>query len=194
MVTNYHFNHSSLALNEDLSELYSFGRLVKDQFLVGGFIIENPSRYLALGRDITIRVYKIELSPGDYKELREHLAYFINHKDSMIYNSFSAVTSLFHKKIKAKDAYTCCEFTESLLGLDDIYSIKEFAELYADQLIYEGSYRRYLGLSSTAVVAPDELYENKNSLLDRFNGTYTHFSTLFKRMEDDKKHQAGNNS
>ena len=184
-VTNYRFNHSSLALCEDLSEFYSFGRMVKDQFLVGGFIVENPGRYLANNKDITIRVYKIKLTREEYKKIRRLLDYFIANKEVMIYNSFGAVTSLFRKKIKVKNAYTCCEFAQNLLGQADIYSIREFAGLYAGQLIYEGSYRDYLGLTADAIVEPDEDYENKSSLFDYINGTYNHFSTLLRRLEPD---------
>ena len=38
------YNHISIALREDLNEMYSFGRLNPYIFFWGGFVIENPKQ------------------------------------------------------------------------------------------------------------------------------------------------------
>jgi len=188
LLTNFHFNHSSLALSDDLDELYSFGRLRKSPFLVGGFIVEKPSRYLAKHLDINIRVYKLDLPAKEYKILKQRVDYYLANKNETVYNCFSAVCTLFNKRINAKDAFTCCEFVQSLLGYDGVSTIKGLTELYEQQLIYQGSYRNYLGLTSTAFVAPDQDYEERSPLLTSLGNTYTHIHTLLDRVVDARNH------
>ena len=177
-VTRNVYNHVSLALEDDLEIMYSFGRYHINSPLVGGFILENPSRYLLGKKDVTTKICTLSLEEEEYANLKSELLSFIADKSTIIYNSFSAVFSVFHKKLHIDKAYTCIEFVTSILKIDDVINIKELEELLKDNVIYEGSFKEYVQAIN---LAQDEYFE-KQPKLYIMGSTVAHFIRLFFRL------------
>src|SRR5690554_1505697 len=70
-LTGSSFNHASISLTNDLSEMYSFARYHANNPFVGGFIKEFPQR-LTLGKDsdVFINVYEIPVNKAEYDKIR----------------------------------------------------------------------------------------------------------------------------
>lgn len=68
------FNHASLSLTRDLSEMYSFARYRAHNPFVGGFIQEFPQR-LTLGKqeEVHIKVFEIPISHKQYNNIKEYV-------------------------------------------------------------------------------------------------------------------------
>ena len=73
-LTRSSFNHASISLTRDLSEMYSFARYRAHNPLVGGFIQEFPQR-LTLGkdRDVQIKVFEISVSDIQYQSIKDFI-------------------------------------------------------------------------------------------------------------------------
>jgi hypothetical protein len=161
--TGNQLNHASICFDEDLKEFYSFGRLTKSPTLVGGFIVENPNRYLANHQDVRIKAFKMSLSPKDYKAVCQRFLDCKNHRSESLYNYFSALYSFFGKQLEVDNSYTCFEFVMYVLGLKGIYSLVDFERINGEKLIYDGSYRNYLGINTRDIVDCDQNYETKRT-------------------------------
>ncbi|MDF2713668.1 MAG: hypothetical protein K0R28_593 [Paenibacillus sp.] len=63
------FNHASLAFDEDMQEVYSFGRKHESNPFLGGFVKENLLSPLFLDdkRETTCAVYCIEVGKAAYE-------------------------------------------------------------------------------------------------------------------------------
>ena len=145
-MTHNPYNHLSLSLDRNLGTLYSFARHYKSAPLYGGFVCESCLRYKS-NSSAQVKVAAIPLTDKQYEAATEYFENIKKGGNRYIYNTLSAITNLFHRKVKIKDAFTCVEFAVSTidnLGLDkDIsanrfYSIKQLEAILADRITYEG--------------------------------------------------------
>ncbi len=139
------YNHASIALDENLSRMYSFARRYYATPLYGGFVKESLSRFHQEGQPSEIQVYKLPVSDEKYTALEERLEIMYQDSAQYLYNHLSALSSVFHCRICAKDAYTCSEFCVQVLyelGVDvnpkQCYSVCEIGKLLAQYQIYTG--------------------------------------------------------
>ncbi len=137
-LTQSYYNHVSISFNKDLRTMYSFGRRYKNSPLAGGFIVERPTRYLANGNDIEVKVCRVELCPAEYARLRSLLVDFYRHRDDILYNTFGALCSLVGRRGYIPDAYTCIDFVTYALGISGVLNIGELECLLADHVVYRG--------------------------------------------------------
>lgn len=177
-LTHNKYNHVSISLDKELSTMYSFGRYHINSPLVGGFVIEQPARYLWSGKEVGIKLCEYTLDPITYAQLQRRLLIFINDRNTKIYNSFSAIFSLFHKRLVIEDAYTCLEFVVSLLDIEGIYNIKELEDMLNESIVYQGSFRSYI----RDVLPQEDEYFKKEKTVDILLGTLSHFKKLFIRF------------
>ena len=139
------YNHTSISLDEELTQMYSFARRHFRTPLYGGFVKESSARYHINGKSAQIRLCKIPVTQEQYQAIAQKLAHMYQHKERYIYNHISAVGALIHKTIPAKNAYTCVEFCAEILaqaGMDidpkKYYSIEDMVKLLEDFVIYTG--------------------------------------------------------
>ncbi|WP_426350101.1 hypothetical protein ACPWSR_02395 [Alloiococcus sp. CFN-8] len=176
-LTHNKYNHVSISTDRELSVMYSFGRYHINSPLAGGFIVENPARYLIMGEDVNIKVCQLALDELSYARFQKKLMAFVEDKHTKIYNSFSAISSLFHKRINIEDAYTCLDFTTSMLDIDGVYNIKELEYKLNRNVIYEGSFKEYI----EEVLSPEDDFFRKQNALTVVLSTLGHFRKLFIR-------------
>lgn len=140
VLTDCAFDHVSVAFNEKLPVMYSFAKSQLDVALVGGFLAEYPSRFLADGGNIPVKVYGIEVSEQEYMRVREVIRRMMTHPQIYTYNVFDKAASVFGSSFKIKRSYTDLAFICRLLRLGDIRSIKELEFVLDPYLEYEGNF------------------------------------------------------
>lgn len=150
------YNHVSAALDGRLYLLYSFSRTRKDSPFSGGFVQEYPSRYLAMGKNVDVKVFRVPLPEAEYRVALDKLSYCRAHQEEMLYNLFDALLLPFHRRYPLADAYTCLAFSAYLLGMEDLGSIGALEERLAPHLMYEGGLRAVIPYDKTIAAEAEE--------------------------------------
>lgn len=142
-ITREPYNHVSLSLDENLTQMYGFARRHYRTPLHGGFVRECPSRYQIQEKTANICLCKIPVSPQQYADLESLLSQMEENKDHYIYNHLSALGALTHKRIVVRDAFTCVEFCVDVLyklGLDvdpkQFYTVCDLQKLLQQYVVY----------------------------------------------------------
>ncbi len=144
-ITGEVYNHVSLALDAELSQMYGFARRYYRTPLYGGFVREFLDRYHLNGQKAHVSICKLALTQSQYQQVSDTLTQMYQNKDQYIYNHLSALGALFHKPVKAKDAYTCVEFCVRVLGTVGVgvtpgkyYSVGDLYKLLQPHVQYTG--------------------------------------------------------
>lgn len=144
-VTDAVYNHASISLDPRLQTMYGFARRYYRTPFYGGFVRETPARYCIGGVSAHIEVYRIPVSPDDYRILKKTIFEMYENRDKYLYNHFSAWVFPLRCRIPAKDAYVCVEFCVEMLqragiGIDPgkHYTIEDIRRLLKP-------YRAYIG-------------------------------------------------
>ena len=189
------FNHASLSLTRDLSEMYSFARYRAHNPFVGGFIQEFPQR-LTLGKqtDVHIKVFEIPISNEQYKNIKEYVYGIRDDEDQCIYSSLAILGRPFGKGYNTYKAYVCTDFVVKALMQGEINLVEsllapmtpgEIEQLLDSYLIYDGSLDEY----HPAPVYDEDLINDffrKASPLREAYDIGVHFYRLFSRVSKGK--------
>ena len=144
-VTGEKYNHASIALDENLTQMYSFARRYQKTPLYGGFVRETSARYCRKGKRASMKIYKLDVEDARYEALKQKLEDMYQNKEDYLYNHLSALAVFLHKSIQPKNAYTCVEFCVAVLhdlGLPvnpgTYYSIGDLMTVLEPNLHYTG--------------------------------------------------------
>lgn len=115
-LTDNNYNHVSISLDPELSQMYSFSRRHYKTPLWGGFCHESPARLRVRGETAKILLCRIPVTQEQYTALKDRLTQM--HKDQYryLYNHLSILSAPFHKAVPVRDAATCLEFCISCLS------------------------------------------------------------------------------
>lgn len=180
-VTHGAYNHVSVALDLNLSEMYSFARLKRDTPLCGGFVHEGAERYRLKDRVADISICGIPVGEEEIEKVRRQIEKMETQREVYLYNLISAMLVPIHRKAYARDAYTCVEFASAILKIAGIRLLSECysaSELYAqlhDREVYQGEYPE-----SASIV--DERYHDRISFPRRFCDSMKQFKRLLRRL------------
>ena len=99
--TKDEFSHVSIALDSNLKEMYSFGRLNPYNAFVGGFVHE----YIDKGtfkrfKRTNAKIYSLKIQDHQYQLLQQKIKEFQNTKDEYRFNIIGMFAVGLHKKIK----------------------------------------------------------------------------------------------
>lgn len=146
-VTGEPYNHVAIAMEEDLRELYAFARRYYHTPFYGGFVTEQPNRYHHKGSSADIRLCRLPATQAQWEKLNTRLMHMRTHANRYLYNHLSIMAAPFHCKVDVRDAYTCAEFTVSVLqelGFDftagRYYSIGDIAQKLEPFRCYDGEF------------------------------------------------------
>lgn len=146
-VTREPYNHVAIALDADLNELYAFARRYYRTPFYGGFVTERSSRYHHNGTAANICLCRLPVTQTQWERLNQRLSHMCDHPNRYLYNHLSALAAPFHYKIDVRDAFTCAEFTVSVLqelgfGFSSwkFYSIGDIAKKLEIFRCYEGQF------------------------------------------------------
>jgi hypothetical protein len=192
-VTKSSFNHASISLSRDLSEMYSFARYRARNALVGGFIKEFPER-LTLGKDrsVQIKVYRIPVSDKQYNQVKSFIYSIRDCDEKYIYNSLAVLGRPFGVGYNTYKAYVCTDFVIRALmqGGLEFNSTRltpgQMEEVLQPYLYYSGTLHDYNPASESRALI--EEFFRRYSLPREMAQAARHFYSLIKRSY--KRHEA----
>lgn len=180
--TGEDFNHVSIALNPELTQMYGFARRYYRTPFYGGFVRESRSRYCHNGITANIRICKLPITPVQYETLANFLEGMHQNQESYPYNHLSAAAALFRRPVKIQDSYTCIEFCVQVLyslGIqldpDRYYTVGQVEQLLRPYSVYTGPM-----LPPTEY---DHAYYARRPISHPTTATVTEFIRLLKRLK-----------
>ena len=142
------YGHVSICLEDDVSELYSFGRLDPYNMFIGGFVKESPDfGTFKRFKNTKVAIYRLVVEEETYDAIRAHLAEMYRHKEEYLYNTKGMFLAKLGIIIKRPKYYYCSEFVGEILTrfsvVDEhffpkVIVPKAFAKIPAASTVYEG--------------------------------------------------------
>lgn len=110
------YTHVSIALDEDLKELYSFGRIKPYNPILGGFVREDIVNG-TYGRfpETKCALYSLEIDDKQYSRLKQELYKFKLESEKYGYNLLGVMSAAFNKPIHRRYSYFCSQFVSEIL-------------------------------------------------------------------------------
>ena len=153
MYTRAPYTHVSIALDKDLKELYSFGRLKPYNPIFGGFIKEDIING-TYGRfpKTRCKLYSLRVNEIQYKKLVMELNKFKKEANKYGYNFLGLIGAMFNHPIQRRYNYFCSQFVSQILLNSDINILDkhpgltapmDFIECEGLEFIYEGYLNLY---------------------------------------------------
>lgn len=150
--TKDEFSHISIALDEELQEMYSFGRLNPYNPFWGGFVHEG----IKFGtfkrfKNTRTEIYSLSISDEQYEKIKRTIKYFNNNKEKYRFNIIGLACVSINKKITRKNTFYCAEFVKHVLknagveieNLPEVIRPEDFKKIDGLVLEYKGILRKY---------------------------------------------------
>lgn len=152
--TRKDLNHASIAFDEKLNEMYSFGRKNKNNPFVAGFIRENVSE--GLFKQAKCAIFSCKVTTEEFTRMRNKIQNIERNKELYKYNLIGLFGVAMNKEIQRERAFFCSQFVATILN--EIESPKlqvapclvqphHIAQLSSLKLMYEGKLQTYVGNS-----------------------------------------------
>ena len=110
------YAHVSIALNQELIPMYSFGRLNPKTPIFAGFVEENINEGLyAIRTNTMCRVYSLEVTQEHYERLYENIMVVSNNRKSYDYDVMALIYLSINKPREADNKYVCSHFVADML-------------------------------------------------------------------------------
>lgn len=148
VVTKEPYTHASLSMNRELTELYSFGRIYKNNPLRAGFIKESfTDSIYEENLEADCAVYEIKITNEQYEKLRIDIEHMKESRKNFSYNALGVIGCAIGFTPSRKNKYFCSEFVAEMLQNIEVLpeDIKpqqirpsDFTELEISKLIFEG--------------------------------------------------------
>ncbi len=127
LVTHAPYNHSSIALDGDLSTMYSFGRVNPYNPFIGAFVEESPSAgTFKRFKNTRVMVLEFEVSREARDELGKLLSEMLRERARYHYNYLGLLLAAIRVHREKDNCYYCSEFVKAMaqkLGLRGIEDI-----------------------------------------------------------------------
>ncbi len=153
LITHAPYNHSSIALDEDLHAMYSFGRANPYNPFIGAFVEESPTAgTFKRFKNTRVMVLEFEVSPEKRDELSHVLGEMLRERARYHYNYLGLFLAAVRVHREKQNCYYCSEFVKAMaqkLGLDGVEKIPpivkpvHFLNL-AHKTIYVGKLKDYI--------------------------------------------------
>lgn len=121
LFTDAPYNHVSIAFDEELDEIYSFGRKYPRNPLIAGFIKEDvyfgTYRYF---NDTRCLLLKIEISCKQYECIRNVIHSFNNNRHVYSYNLLGLIGVAVGYPINPKNKFFCSQFVAEVFNKSDL--------------------------------------------------------------------------
>ncbi len=151
---NIQYNHASIAFDEKLKQLYSFGRRQYRNPLDAGLIKEYPDRFsLRQFPCVNVRIYKVPVTKQQYIIGKRRILEIKHDADGYLYNLFSVLSYPILKGFQTYKAYSCAEFTAHMIRTMGIeltpekrnceFTPQEIGEQISNCLMFEGNLLDY---------------------------------------------------
>ncbi len=190
------YNHASISLDENLSQMYSFCRLSVTNPLVGGIIRESVfTLTMGLKEEVPIIVYRIPVTTEQYELISDFIYGIYNDKEGYYYNFIQALGLISKKKHAIYKTYICSEFVMETLRLGGIkltslesYRITptEISGIMGEFIYYSGNLRDYPFIQNVKT-KDDERFFCKTGLFYEGRHTVRHIWKILHRDRVNKR-------
>lgn len=150
--TRKKYSHTSISLDKNLNEMYSFGRVNPYNPVKGSFVHENIN-WGTLKRFYNTKciIISIDLTKKQYNNVKKVIKQFIdNGQKHYKFNIRGIIFAAFNKRIKQKNKFYCSEFVKYVLdsanidnNLPEVVKPMDFLKLEKYDIIYEGYLKKY---------------------------------------------------
>ena len=149
--TKKEYSHVSIALDEDLSRMYSFGRINPYNAFIGGFVREGINfGTFARFKNTTCSIKCLEITDNQYYELKRLIRKFEKRKKIYTFNVVGLFAVALNVKVQKANSFYCAEFVKYALEqshivqeLPEIIRPDDFYNLNDSKPVYEGLLRKY---------------------------------------------------
>lgn len=117
-VTDKPYSHASIAFDESLEEMYSFGRRHKDNPFVGTFVRENirSGLYEDVSDKATFALYVTFMTKEEIESVKERLKYFEREDVEFRYSFKGLINYKMGKESDSVDKFFCSQFVDYILS------------------------------------------------------------------------------
>lgn len=111
------YNHASLSLDNELNDLYSFGRRNVYNMFYAGFMCEDVYEGLFSYFPRTkCSIYKVEVDDQSYEKCRRLIRYFEKNKEKYVYNYLGIFGFLIDRPVGMRGTYFCSQFVAEIMN------------------------------------------------------------------------------
>ena len=144
--TKDEFSHVSISLDEELKQMYSFGRLNPYNPFIGGFVHEgiNTGTFRRFIKTKT-EIYSLEVNEDQYNSIEKIIRDIETCENPYKFNIIGLFAVSIKKKIKTEHSFYCAEFVKYVLensgiktNLPEIIRPENFKTLENIKLEYKG--------------------------------------------------------
>lgn len=149
--TKDEFSHSSISLDVELKEMYSFGRLNPYNPFWGGFVHEyiDKGTFKRFFKTVA-KVYSLEVTEEQYEAIKNKIDKIQKEKENYKFNTLGLFAAGFHKKIGKEYSFYCAEFVKYVIesakidtGLPEAVKPEDFKNIKGLKEIYSGLLSKY---------------------------------------------------
>ena len=148
--TRKKYSHVSISLDEDLTKMYSFGRLNPYNPFIGGFVKEG----IDIGtfkrfKKTKTKIYSMEIPEEKYEQLESIIEQIQKEKNLYKFNIIGLLGVVLNVKIKREKYFYCAEFVKYVLEESNVVELPElvkpedFEKLDNINEIYKGILKEY---------------------------------------------------
>lgn len=144
-------NHASIAFDEQLNEVYSFGRKNPNNPFIGGFVKEDMRG--PLFKQATCAIYRCKVTQAEYAQMRLLIEHMEMNQSQYRYNFLGILAVLFNIQMKREYAYFCSQFVASVFERSGVYLVNkspllvrpgDFPHTPLLELVYQGPLQAYI--------------------------------------------------
>ena len=190
------YNHASISLDKNLSQMYSFCRLSISNPLVGGIVRESAfTLTIGLRENVPINIYRIPVTTEKYELISKFIYGVFNDTEVYYYNFLQAIGLINNKRHDVYKTYICTEFVMEALRrggvkLTTIESYKitptDICRIMKNFICYTGNLDDYPFRTLTKT-KEDELFFCKTNFLYEGLHTIKHFWMVVSRDRNVKR-------
>ncbi|WP_391117596.1 hypothetical protein [Psychrobacillus sp. L3] len=149
--TRKDLNHTSIAFDEQLFEMYSFGRKNKHNPFNGGFIREDATN--GIFKSATCAIYQCRVNSQEYKQMRNKIRRMEQQKELYKYNLIGLFGLAMNIKIERAHAFFCSQFVATIMNECQSSKLQvapcfvqphHFEQLPSLKLMYKGQLQTYI--------------------------------------------------
>ena len=148
--TKKEYSHVSISLDQDLTQMYSFGRLNPYNPFIGGFVQEGIDKgTFKRFKKTKTKIYSLEITEEKYEQLETIIEEIQKQKNVYKFNIIGLLGVALNVKIKREKHFYCAEFVKyvleqsNVLELPDPVKPEDFEQIENTNEIYKGILREY---------------------------------------------------
>ena len=153
MYTRREFSHVSIALDEDLEQMYSFGRINAYNPFWAGFVQEGIDKgTFKRFKKTKTRIYSLQVEDEQFEKVVQVINDIKNNKSEYNFNILGLIGVVLHYKVKREKYFYCAEFVKHILKVSGVTEVNELPQIIRPEnfkklkgliLEYEGLLKKY---------------------------------------------------